>query len=80
MRYLVPALILAAAPALAGSQIERSVALGLAMEGIDADVESLSAEQVSALHLELSSQSDDPSEGDVRRRDALLAILAWSDR
>lgn len=79
MRLLVLVAALAALPAYAGSQLERSVASGLAQEGIAADIAALTPARITALHLELTGQSD-PGEGDVRRRDAILAILAWESQ
>ena len=72
---LITALCAFATASSAGSQLERLVTQGLAAEGIKVDASTLSRSQLAALHLTLSSPADTPEEGDMRNRDALLAIL-----
>ena len=62
-----------ALPALAETQLQRSVDLGLRQHGINAPVETLDHATLTRLSFALSN--DDAGEGDVRTRHLLNAIL-----
>lgn len=61
------------APALAGTQLERSVSLGLRQHGFEVPVGALDRATLTRLSFALSNE--DAGEGDVRTRNLIKAIL-----
>ena len=75
---LIAAGIAIATPALAATQLERSVDLGLRQHGFDVPVGSLDRMTLTRLSFALSNE--DAGEGDVRMRHLIKAILSDAEK
>ncbi|MDU8943967.1 hypothetical protein [Ovoidimarina sediminis] len=77
MKAALAGTLILATPAMASTQLERSVGLGLRQHGIHTDIETLDLETLARLSFALSNE--DAGEGDVRTRHLLNAILDQAD-
>ncbi len=72
--FVLTAALLAPMAATAQTKLQQQVQRGLSEQGIDADTTQMEVSTLAALHFQLTGPND-PGEGDMRSREALISIL-----